>query len=135
MRTLGKINYVYHTVYGTYQYTAYTATTSICRDAVLNINQEANWQSIKQYKQALINKGNQLENRRRQSHVYHIGDKALLKNARKTKFNQYAYIGPYTVTEVWNNGTVGAHRGNITDTYNLRNITPYVIGRCKSQAN
>ena len=32
------------------------------RDAILNINQEANWQLIKQRKQALINKGNQKEN-------------------------------------------------------------------------
>ena len=95
------------------------------RDAILNINQEANWQLIKQRKQALINKGNQKENRRRQSHVYHTGDKVLLKNAWKTKFNQDAYIGPYTVTEVRNNGTVRACRGNITDTYNLRNITPF----------
>ena len=28
------------------------------RDAILNINQEANWQLIKQRKQTLINKGN-----------------------------------------------------------------------------
>ena len=55
------------------------------RDVILNINQEANWQLIKQRKQALINKGNQKENRRRQSHVYHTGDKVLLKNVWKTK--------------------------------------------------
>ena len=45
------------------------------RDAILNINQEANWQLIKQRKQALINKGNQKENRQRQSHMYHTGGK------------------------------------------------------------
>ena len=73
----------------------------------------------------LINKGNQKENSLRQSHVYHIGDKVLLKNAWKTKLNQDAYIGPYTVTEVWNNGIVRAHKGNIIDTYNLRNITAF----------
>ena len=39
------------------------------RDAILNINQEANWQLIKQRKQALINKGNQKENCHRQSHL------------------------------------------------------------------
>ena len=33
------------------------------RDAILNINQEANWQLIKQRKRAFINKGNQKENR------------------------------------------------------------------------
>ena len=33
------------------------------RDAIININQEANWQLNKQLKQVLINKGNQKENR------------------------------------------------------------------------
>ena len=92
------------------------------RDAILNINQEANYQLIKQ---ALINKGNQKENRRRQSHMYRTGDKVLLKNAWKTKFNQEVCIGPYTVTGVRNNGIVYAHKGNVIDTYTLRNITPF----------
>ena len=97
------------------------------RDTNHNINQEANWQLIIQRKQALINRGNQKENRRGQSHVYRTRDKVLLNNAWKTKFNHDAYIGPYTVTEVQNNGTVRARRGNITNTYNLRNITPFKV--------
>ena len=60
-------------------------------DASVNINQEANWQVMKQHKQALINKGNQKENRLRQPHVYRAGDK-ILKDAWKTKFNQDACI-------------------------------------------
>ena len=95
------------------------------RDVILNINQEANWQLVKQCKQVLINKDNQKEYNSRQSHVYHTGDKVLLKNALKTKFNQDAYIGCYTVTEVRNNRIVRARRGNVTDIYNLRNITPF----------
>ena len=95
------------------------------RDVILNINQEANWQLIKHCRQALINKGNQKENCSRQSHVYHTGGKVLSKNALKTKFNQNAYIAPYTMTEIWNNGTVCACKGNVTDTYNLHNITPF----------
>ena len=90
-------------------------------DTILNINQEANWQLIKQRKLMLINKGNQKENRKRQSHKYHTGDKVLLKDTWKTKFNQYAYIGPYTLTEHQNN----ALKGNVIDTYNLRNITAF----------
>ena len=72
-----------------------------------------------------MNKDNQKENRRRQSHVYNTGDRVLLKNAWNTKFNQDAYVCPYTVTEVWNNGTVYVRRGNVTDTYNSCNITPF----------
>ena len=73
----------------------------------------------------LINKGNQNENHIRLTHVYHTGDKVLLKNAWKTKLNHDAYIGPYTVTEVRNNGIVRDRKGNITDSYNLRNITSF----------
>ena len=57
--------------------------------------------------------------------MYHTGEKVLLKNAGKTKFNQDTYIDPYTVTEVWNNGTVCARRDNVTETYNLLNITVF----------
>ena len=39
------------------------------RDAILNINQEKNWQLSIQLKVVLINKGNQKENCCRQSHV------------------------------------------------------------------
>ena len=107
---------------GAQYYAVYTVTTGIWQGCD---NQEANWQLIKQRKHALINKGNQKENRPRQSHVYHTRDKVLLKYSWKTKFNQDAYIGPYTVTEVLNNRTLRARRGNVTDTYNLRNITSF----------
>ena len=50
------------TVHTTTQYTP--SQLVFGRDAILNINQEANWQSIKQRKLALINKGNQKLNRR-----------------------------------------------------------------------
>ena len=51
-------------VHNTIQYTP--SQLVFGRDAILNINQETNWQLIKQLKQALINKGNQKEN-------YHTG--------------------------------------------------------------
>ena len=93
------------------------------RDTMHNINQEANWQIMKQCQQAIINKGNQKENYHRQSHVYCTGNKVLLKNAWNTNFNQEAYVGP--CTEVWNNSTLCARKGNVIDTYNLCIITPF----------
>ena len=54
------------------------------RDAILNINQEANWQLTEQHKQVLINTGSQKEKYSRQFHVYYTGDKVLLKNLWKT---------------------------------------------------
>ena len=67
------------TVHTTAQYTL--SQLVFGKDTILNINQEANWQLIKQCKQALINKGNQKDYQTRQSHVYHTGDKVLLKTA------------------------------------------------------
>ena len=111
------------TVHTTTQHTP--AQLVFGRDSVLNVQHEANWQLIKERKQKLINRGNTQENKSRLDHVYKIGDKVLLKNAWKTKFNQDSYLGPYTITAVRDNGTVRARHGIVTDTYNLRNITPY----------
>ena len=72
-----------------------------------------------------MNEVNQKENCHAQSCVYHTGNKVLLKNMCKTKLNQDMYIGPCTLTEVQNNGTVHACKGNVTDTYNLHNITSF----------
>ena len=111
------------TVHTTTQYTP--TQLAFGRDSILNVRHEANWNIIKQRKQALINRGNARENRTRIPHEYKVGDLVLLKNEWSTKFNQDAYSGPLKITAVRNNGTVRACKGNITDTYNLRNITPY----------
>ena len=106
MRTLEK-KIILSTMF-TIRFTVHTTTQHtpsqlvFGREAILDINQEANWQLIKQYQQVLTNKGNQKENHCRQSHVYHTRDKVVLKNVWKTKFNQDAYVGPYTVTEIGN---------------------------------
>ena len=57
--------------------------------------------------------------------MYQQGDKILLKNVWKTKFNQEIYIGPYVITAVRNNDTVRARKGKITDIFNIQNLTPY----------
>ena len=51
---------IWSTVHTTSQHTL--SRLVFGRDAILNMNQAANWQLIKQHKQALINKGNQKEN-------------------------------------------------------------------------
>ena len=118
-------HYVCSTCHSSYYVTVYTSTLEFGRDSVLNIRHEANWKLIKERKQKLINRGNDRENKNRVLHEYKVGDKVLLKNGWKTKFNQDAYIGPYTITAVRNNGTVRARKGNVTDIFNLHNITPF----------
>ena len=75
--------------------------------------------------QDIINKDNKGENKKRKTHPYQKGEKVLLRNAWKTKFNQNAYLGPYVITAVRDNDTVRAQKGKITDTFNIHNLTPY----------
>ena len=86
---------------------------------------DVDWETVKQRKQDLINKGNARENKRRKTHEYKTGDKVLLRNAWKIKSNQNAYLGPYTITGVSDNVTVRDCKGRITDTFNIHNLTPY----------
>ena len=44
------------------------------RDAMLNVNVDANWQYIKERKQKLICQNNKQENAKRVPHVYNVGD-------------------------------------------------------------
>ena len=95
------------------------------QDSILNIRHEANWEIIKKYEQDFINKGNQQENCNLNKYTYNKGDKVLVKNTWKTKYNQDTYLGPYTITAVRNNGTVRACKGKVTDFFNICNITLY----------
>ena len=94
------------TVHTTTQYTP--AQLIFGRDSMINQRDDINWEIIRKHKQDLINKGNKRENRNKMNHVYKEGDKVLFKNAWKTKFNHDAYIGPYVIKHVRNNGTVGS---------------------------
>ena len=53
------------------------------------------------------------------------GDKVLLINAWKTKFNQDVYLGSYMITADRKNGTIRARKGRDTDTINILNLISY----------
>lgn len=95
------------------------------RDAIFNIPFQANWEHIRQRKQALINKNNKRENAKRISHKYRAGDRVMIKQDQNTKYGSDPYSGPYTVVQVNNNGTVRVRENNTTDTYNIRMLVPY----------
>ena len=95
------------------------------RDAVLNIQFQANWKWIKDRKQQLIKQNNKRENSKRIPHQYRIGDEVLIKQDQNSKFGTNPYKGPFLITEVRNNGTVRVREGISEDTYNVRMITPY----------
>jgi hypothetical protein len=88
------------------------------RDAILNIQIEANWKRIKERKRALIISNNKRENNKRHPNTYRVGNQILIRGSD-------AYKGPYEIVEVRSNGTVRVNEGRVTDTYNIRMITPY----------
>ena len=95
------------------------------RDAIINQPFKPDWEAIRKRKQELINKNNAKENSRRHPHTYRAGDQVLIKGAQRTKYGDNAYMGPVTILQVYDNGTVRYQKGNVIDKINIRNITPY----------
>ena len=66
----------------------------------------ADWATIRARKQKRINENNARENAKRLAHNYQVGDKIMIKNDPSRKFGSNAYIGPYRVIKVNDNGTL-----------------------------
>ena len=95
------------------------------RDAMINMNFEADWTSIRNRKQKRIDENNRRENAKRKEHEYSIGDQILIKTDPTRKYGQNAYKGPYRIIRVNDNGTLRYQNGRIQDIVNIRNATPY----------
>ena len=96
------------------------------RDAILNIRHQANWAYIRKRKDRLVRINNARENSKRIPYEYQVGQLVLIKSEQRLKYGSDAYLGPYRVVAVNDNGTVRVDEGKITDTYNIRNVHPYV---------
>ncbi|KAL7529282.1 hypothetical protein ACHAWF_002915, partial [Thalassiosira exigua] len=65
------------------------------------------------------------ENARRIDYDYRVGQKVLLTRDGTLRKSELKYDGPFTVTEVYMNGTVRIQRGTINERLNIRIIVPY----------
>ena len=96
----------------------------------LNVGFEADWQYIKTRKQNLINKNNERENAKRIPHTYNVGDEVMVRQDPSRKYGSERYTGPYSITKVYDNGTVRLKKatrkrgGAVYQTWNIRQITP-----------
>ena len=95
------------------------------RDAMLNVQHEANWTYIKERKDTISSKNNKIENKSCRKYEYNENDKVALKMPTNLKYGTDTYTGPFKIVQVNNNGTVKIKKGCVTDTYNIRNIKPY----------
>jgi hypothetical protein len=75
-------------------------------NAMHNVQFEVNWQYIKERKQCLIIQNNKCKNAKRVEHTYAIGDKVVIELDPNRKHGSNHYKGPYTVTNIYDNGTV-----------------------------
>ena len=99
------------------------------RDTILNTSFEADWQYIKERKQRLILQNNRRKNAKRIAHTHNVGDRVMIHLDPNRKHGEPLYKGPYTVTQVYDNGTVKLSRatpagGAVSQTWNIRNICP-----------
>ena len=72
---------------------------------------------------------NNLENKKRKSYDYQVGQKVLIKTEQSRKYGKNPYKGPYEIVAINNNGSVNLKsllgRGAVYQTYNIRNMFPY----------
>ena len=95
------------------------------RDAITNNEFTPDWDVIRTKKQKIINENNAKENAKQKPHTYQVGDKVLLKTDMTTKYGQDPYVGPYTIVQVNDNGTIRCRKNNVLDTVNIRNVHPH----------
>ena len=98
------------------------------RDALLNVSFVADWQYIRERKQNLILQNNKRENKTRTDHTYQVGDQVMIRQDPHRKLEGARFTGPYTVTQVYDNGTVqltqAGNGGAVSQRWNIRQLRP-----------
>mmetsp|Transcript_2824 Transcript_2824/g.7823 ORF Transcript_2824/g.7823 Transcript_2824/m.7823 type:complete len:1452 (-) Transcript_2824:296-4651(-) len=95
------------------------------RDMLLPVRFKVDWAHIAKRKQEAINRSNNRENSKRIAHKYKIGDKVLVTKPGLLPKMAQPREGPFTVKEVFTNGTLLVRKGIITERINIRRITPF----------
>jgi len=96
------------------------------RDMLFDIPYVADWNEIGRRRQEQVESTNTRENKRRVPYDYVVGHKILIIKEGILRKAETKYEGPYTVTQVYCNGTVRIQRGSISERINIRRLTPYI---------
>ena len=97
------------------------------RDMLLDMKFVADWEAIRLRKQRDVDKNNSKENSLRVPHDYHIGDKVLITDKDIHRKLNCPTKGPYSIVQVYANGTIRVQRGAVTERINIRRCTPYTV--------
>jgi hypothetical protein len=96
------------------------------RDMMLNIPILADWNLIRERKQAQMDLNNAAENKRRRFKDYTVGDEVLILKDNPSKLEDRAF-GPFVIHQIFANGTllIERHPG-VMERINVRRVKPYV---------
>ena len=97
------------------------------RDMIFNIATVVDWRAIHNRKVTQVLRDNTRENNKRIEHVYNVDDYVYVVRDKDDVSRKMTApkMGPYTVTDVYNNGTVRIQRGNVNERINIRRIEPH----------
>ena len=95
------------------------------RDMLLPIQFQADWAAIRERRQKVINQSNERENKKRIAHEYRVGDTVSKNRPGIQAKMKRKRDGPFTITHVYDNGTVRIQRGAVSERLNVRRIQPY----------
>jgi hypothetical protein len=92
-------------------------------------SRQIGWDCIKERKQHRILQNNKKENARQIPHTYNVGDQVIVnKEDQHCKLSGARFSGPYTVTQVNDNGTIHLSRatngGAVLTMWNIPNVKP-----------
>ena len=97
------------------------------RDMIFNMTSVIDWHAKHCNKRAQVQRDNIRENNKRIAHEYAVGDKVYVvrdKNEVRRKMSA-PKMGPYEVTDIYDNGTVRIQRDNVNERINIRRIEPH----------
>ena len=100
------------------------------RDMIMHIQVKSNWNEIAEKRRKQVITDNIRENASRIDHNYRINDEVLIKldaNERKgqRKIGDSPTRGPYTIVNVYNNGTIKIRKGKYEEIVSIRKVKPF----------
>ena len=97
------------------------------RDMLFNIPFTPDWTQIEHNKQKLINKSNIAENDKRVEYDYEVGDDVFIYRDGHYRKLEGPFLGPFTIVQVYTNGTVRIRRGTTSERISIRRLTPDIV--------
>jgi len=95
------------------------------RDMIFNLRTVANWKEISDRKQRQVDLDNLRSNKSRVDFDYQPGQQVYITRDGIFRKLEGPKLGPFTITDIYTNGTVRVQRGIVNERINIRRIEPH----------